>query len=123
MLRSEMINNTVNRLKQVQNEYAEACREAYDEGFAPHYCIHGTDLWTDYDNICGGCEDGSFTEHTTDEELIQYATDRVDWYIDRVRATAQSRELVIQEWLNLGLPVEKAEKVARKMYPAPCIPW
>lgn len=20
-------------------------------------CIHGTSLWTDYDNICGGCED------------------------------------------------------------------
>lgn len=30
----------------------------------PH-CIHGTSLWTDYDNICGGCESG--------ETPIEYA--------------------------------------------------
>src|SRR3954471_8807791 len=28
------------------------------EGHTPHYCIHGTNQWTDYDNICGWCEDG-----------------------------------------------------------------
>ncbi len=22
------------------------------------FCEHGSSLWTDYDNICGGCEDG-----------------------------------------------------------------
>lgn len=27
-------------------------------GHRTRYCIHGTDQWTDYDNICGGCEDG-----------------------------------------------------------------
>lgn len=30
----------------------------------PH-CIHGSSLWTDYDNICAGCEDG--------ETPIEYA--------------------------------------------------
>jgi hypothetical protein len=45
-------------------------------------CIHGTSLWTDYDNICAGCEEG--------ETPIQYAivrgreqwlrfNDRWDW--------------------------------------------
>jgi hypothetical protein len=33
-------------------------REAAEQGFRPHYCIHGTNQWVDYDNICYGCEDG-----------------------------------------------------------------
>lgn len=28
-------------------------------GYAFPTCKHGTSLWVDYDNICGGCEDGS----------------------------------------------------------------
>lgn len=34
--------------------------DAFDaaNGHRSHYCIHGTNQWTDYDNICGGCEDG-----------------------------------------------------------------
>lgn len=27
------------------------------QGYTFPYCIHGTSRWTDYDNICGGCED------------------------------------------------------------------
>lgn len=29
------------------------------KGYRFPYCIHGTDLTTDYDNICGGCEEGA----------------------------------------------------------------
>lgn len=44
--------------------------EEYDEAVTAHYrdpemrkyrfpnCIHGTSNWTDYDNICGACEEG-----------------------------------------------------------------
>lgn len=28
-------------------------------GYTFPQCKHGSNLWTDYDNICGGCEDGS----------------------------------------------------------------
>jgi hypothetical protein len=38
--------------------------KAYDDEVEDWYlndqfpaCIHGTSLWTDYDNICGGCEE------------------------------------------------------------------
>lgn len=31
-------------------------------GHRPHYCEHGTDKWTDYDNICGPCENGETLE-------------------------------------------------------------
>lgn len=27
-------------------------------GYSYPYCFHGTSRWTDYDNICPGCEDG-----------------------------------------------------------------
>jgi hypothetical protein len=27
------------------------------KGYRFPHCIHGMSLWTDYDNICGGCED------------------------------------------------------------------
>lgn len=39
-------------------EYVEACESYRADGYRAHYCEHGTNQWTDYDNICGGCEDG-----------------------------------------------------------------
>lgn len=41
-------------------EYLREVEEAHEEGFSPHYCFHGTNLWTDYDPICGYCEDGAY---------------------------------------------------------------
>lgn len=46
------------RLEADYLEYLEACESWRKDGYRPHYCEHGTNLWTDYDNICGGCEDG-----------------------------------------------------------------
>jgi len=69
------------KLKQREAEYWEARRYWYESGdgrpsdwrvdpeTGRHWnaggrgwtypeCIHGTSRWTDYDNICGGCEDG-----------------------------------------------------------------
>jgi hypothetical protein len=39
-------------------EYEEACEQDHRRGLTAHYCEHGTNRWTEYDNICGGCEDG-----------------------------------------------------------------
>lgn len=39
-------------------DYLDDCEADRSRGHRPHYCEHGTNLWTDYDNICGGCEDG-----------------------------------------------------------------
>ena len=49
------------RLKQLKKRdarYDEECREYARQGFRPHYCRHGRNLWVDYDVICGACEDG-----------------------------------------------------------------
>lgn len=32
--------------------------EGKTRGYTFPECFHGASLWTDYDNICGGCEDG-----------------------------------------------------------------
>lgn len=39
-------------------QYLEGCESFARQGYRPHYCEHGTNQWTDYDNICGGCEEG-----------------------------------------------------------------
>lgn len=56
-----------------QRDYEREVREAAEEGFRPHYCIHGTNLWTDYDPICGPCEDGQFTQYSTPRQVRSYA--------------------------------------------------
>lgn len=38
-------------------EYEEECRQDRAEGHRPHYCLHGMNLWVDWDPICGPCED------------------------------------------------------------------
>lgn len=39
-------------------EYLAACESDRRDGYRPRECEHGTDQWTDYDKICGGCEEG-----------------------------------------------------------------
>ena len=51
-----MYDATMRRLAQRDEEYEQACIEWAAEGFRPHYCIHGTNLWVDWDPICGKCE-------------------------------------------------------------------
>lgn len=57
------------RLREVEAAYEIEVRDWYENGdgrptseggrgYAFPHCIHGTSRWTDYDNICGGCEDG-----------------------------------------------------------------
>ena len=52
--------------------FFQECREAGREGWAPSHCYHGTRIDTDWDNICGGCEDGSDTPYTSFGEACGY---------------------------------------------------
>jgi hypothetical protein len=38
--------------------YDADCAEYAKEGYRPRTCFHGTNLWTDFDPMCGPCEDG-----------------------------------------------------------------
>jgi len=70
---TERTEQLTQELLERQREYHEEVREAAEHGLRVHYCIHGTDRWTDYDNICPGCEDGLFTEHSTYAEVVEWA--------------------------------------------------
>jgi hypothetical protein len=37
-------------------EYRKACEEWAKQGFRPQYCIHGVNMWVDYDCACYRCE-------------------------------------------------------------------
>lgn len=53
----------MHELKAGYEEYLEERESYWKEGYRPHYCEHGTNQWTDYDNICGPCEDGVSMRH------------------------------------------------------------
>ena len=46
------------RYAQMVTEWDENVEMHAAEGHRPSTCIHGTNMWTDYDNICGACEEG-----------------------------------------------------------------
>lgn len=73
------------------------------KGYAFPYCIHGTSNWTDYDNICGGCEDGysvyQLALWSAQEKVSEY-NKRADWLLSApssIRHTDMYRELI--DWI------------------------
>lgn len=49
-------------IKEVRAEYATYLSDMEDlrkEGYGRSHCFHGTDLWVEWDPICGYCEDGT----------------------------------------------------------------
>jgi hypothetical protein len=54
------------------------------KGYSFPYCEHGSSRWTDYDNICGGCEDGTdiyqLAIWAAQEKVAEYNR-RFEWVI------------------------------------------
>lgn len=81
----------LNATRRMYQGYDEDVRQWYRsgegrEGYRYPYCIHGTSLTTDYDNICGGCEDGyTYFDYERDAaEAIGYAKNCFDEYYRRM---------------------------------------
>ena len=70
-------------LRQRDADWEEAAAEWARQGYRPHYCKHGTNLWVEWDAMCPGCEDSS----TIYEEAVAIAG-------VRVRETAARMDLV-----------------------------
>lgn len=100
-------------------EYEEECNEYAKQGYRPHYCIHGTDQWTDYDNICGGCEDGENYWHYDSFGKIavreaQAAMDEMHKRIDLYVKLSKDRAPIhddLAAWVSE--PVERIKRMAR----------
>lgn len=51
-------------------------------GYTYPNCIHGSSRWTDYDNICGGCEEGLSAIQLAQQEArhtFSQMTERMTW--------------------------------------------
>lgn len=54
------------------------------KGYSYPYCPHGSSMWTDYDNICGPCEDGYSVYQLaiwTAQEKVHAVNERIDWLV------------------------------------------
>lgn len=78
------------------------------KGYAFPHCIHGMSRWTDYDNICGPCEDG-LSVYEEGLSLASWAysewQERFEWVMrgSAMRAPIDKEEVVA--WF--GEPLEK----------------
>jgi hypothetical protein len=68
-------------LVQRREEYRKECDYYYKQGFRPQHCIHGVNMWVDYDCACWQCE--------VDNSDIQIARDMaVSEYVRRLQKVA-----------------------------------
>lgn len=93
------------RIRRSWEMYENECEDWAKQGYRPHYCFHGTDQWTDYDNICGWCEEyGNHWEYSLAlRQALDEATaareakqKRVDLLI-----SCQIQKMPVEDWGKL----------------------
>jgi hypothetical protein len=78
----------VQKYRDMHAEYERDCESDRDNGYRAHYCEHGTNQWTDYDNICGPCEDG---------RTLAYGS----WKYERALSEAKARFIAADDIMRL----------------------
>lgn len=81
--------------------YEYSCELDRKDGHTPHYCFHGMSRWTDYDNICGQCED--YGNHW---DYVLYASMALD-EAKRRYAETRKRESMLMELMRMGAPAKE----------------
>jgi len=103
-----------------QADYLEECREYGEQGYRHPECFHGTNQWTDYDNICAGCEDDdTINQWSTREEVEAYALalaqgEALHAEAEARRQAERERELVAN---GTGMYCELLERGGWTRYP------
>jgi hypothetical protein len=73
------------------------------KGYGFPYCEHGSSLWTDYDNICGGCEGdyGTVYEIAVSEatERVKDYNERVDWVLSAPKSLSWDVKRDLIDWV------------------------
>lgn len=72
----------VKLVRERREAYEQDCIEWAKQGYRPHYCYHGTNMWVDWDCACGWCEDGMDTVH---EEALRIAQNAWEKEMQAVR--------------------------------------
>jgi hypothetical protein len=93
------------RLRRQWEMYLEDCEEWRKDGHRPHYCFHGTNQWTDYDNICGWCEEyGNYWNYgMAARQALNEATEAQEAKAKRVSLLIDIRnaKLPVEDWGKL----------------------
>ncbi len=71
------------------------------KGYSYPYCPHGTSNWTDYDNICGRCEDGysvyQMAVWSAKEKVAEYER-RIDWLLSAPKSLDWDVKRDLLDW-------------------------
>lgn len=91
-------------------DYLEQCAYDRSQGHRPHYCEHGTSNWTEYDNICGWCEESI---------SMGNPLDRMQEALSQAKARWAKVTKVMDAWMtmrDLGLDdAVDAEKISKRI--------
>lgn len=80
---------TFERIQRMITDYREAEAEDNRNGHRTHYCVHGVNMWVDYDCACYRCEDGEtiYTlEATTLADCIRETLDEYRHSMPKITA-------------------------------------
>lgn len=113
----------VKKMRERQAEYLEECHNWHKQGYRPEVCIHGTYMWTDYDNMCMGCELGEFSEYTSGLDLYRYAWDLMSVWLIRAGRIMERRTRLALELAEIGVDLHHSQYVVNGMHPLPPSPW
>ena len=101
-----------------QEEYQRECEYWYSQGYRPHYCIHGVNMWVDWDCVCGYCEESLQPL----EEALILARGWYHTYQKMMEVTSMVRktglfsdkvdDALFNEWIEWGLQAYSDEEVA-----------
>lgn len=81
------------------------------EGHSNPYCVHGTYQWTDYDNICGGCENDETPNHWDAERFAEIAQEEAESFC----ADLQKRYDEIRRfWVGTEVDADPGSWISRK---------
>ncbi|AVD99408.1 hypothetical protein SEA_BILLNYE_239 [Streptomyces phage BillNye] len=71
------------------------------KGYTFPYCEHGSSRWTDYDNICGPCEDGYSVYQLAiwnAEEKVSAYRERCDWVLSAPKHLDPDTKSELVKW-------------------------
>lgn len=109
----------VSKLNEYREKFAQydaEVREYARQGYRAHYCVHGTNQWTDYDNICGPCEDGYGSwDYLTFLDLARGDAQRlVRSHKKALDQAKKMAELVLENYAGMSRESQEAFNVAVK---------
>jgi hypothetical protein len=72
----------------------------------PEACVHGSSAWTDYDNICGPCEDGYSVYQLAVWEAqgrVSEYNKRFEWLLSAPRSLPYEMRDDLRDWVIAAL--------------------